>query len=261
MNIDDLFDAYLVDLDGVVYVGEEAVAGVPSAIAALRRRGKPILFLTNDPRGARADFAAKLTRLGVPATADDVLTSTAATAAYIAERHDVAGRTVFAIGTYAFKSELANVGLRVLEGYAGRAADFVVLGCYEGFNYWEVLVAGQAARRGAYLYATNRDPVFPMPDGLWPATGVVVAAVEAAAGKTAVAVGKPEVPMFAVAKKMLPAAARLAIVGDRLDSDILGGKRAGIGTILVLSGGTSAAEAASADIQPDFVLPSLAGLV
>lgn len=259
--IADLYDALLLDLDGVVYVGEQALPGAPEAIAELRRRGKAVVFITNDSRGSRADYAAKLRRLGIAATAEAVLTSSAATAAYLRERHALVDRTAFAIGSPAFKAELADVGLRLVEGDAGRAAEFVVVAWHEEFCYRELLIASQAIRRGAHFYAANRDPVFPTPDGLWPAAGAVVAAVETAAGQRAIAVGKPETPMFAVALRMLPPGARVAIVGDSLNSDILGGRRAGIGTILVLSGTTQESDLAAATLRPDHILPDLAAVV
>ncbi len=261
MNVADLYDAFLVDLDGVVYVGQRAVPGAAAAIAELRRRGKPVLFVTNDSRSSRADYAAKLCRLEIPATAADVLSAGSATAAYMRRCHDLAGRTAFAIGPAAFKRELADVGLTLLEGEAGRTADFVAVAFHEGFDYRELLFACQAVRRGAPLYGSNRDPIFPMPDGPWPATGAVLAAVEVAGGRQATVVGKPEAPMIEVARGLLPAGARLAIVGDTLSSDILGGKRAGIATVLVLSGNTGEADLAASSIRPDHVLPSLAHIL
>ena len=114
---------------------------------------------------------------------------------------------------------------------------------------------------GAHFFGTNRDPIFPMPDGPWPATGAVLAAVEVASGKQATVIGKPELPIIEVTRALLPPEARTAIVGDSLFSDIQGGKRAGIGTVLVLSGNTTQADLEASPIQPDFVLPSLASLL
>ncbi len=261
MKVADRYDAFLLDLDGVVYVGQRAVPGAAATIAELRRRGQPILFVTNDSRSSREEYAAKLRGMGIAATAADVLSAGAATAAYMRRCHDLAGRTALAIGPSAFKRELVEVGLTLLEGEEGRAADFVAVAFHEGFNYQELRLACQALRRGAALYGSNRDPIFPMPDGPWPATGAVLAAVEVAGGRQAIVVGKPELPMFEVARSRLPAGVRLAIIGDTLSSDVAGGKRAGIDTILVLSGNTTAADLAASPIQPDHVLPSLADLL
>jgi len=128
MRLADRFNAFLLDLDGVVYVGEEALPGAPEAIARLRTEGKRILFLTNDPRHARRDYAAKLERLGIPASEDDVLTAGSATAVYLSRHEDVEGKTVYVIGSDALKDEMRGVGLRVLDGDEGREADVVVVG-------------------------------------------------------------------------------------------------------------------------------------
>jgi glycerol 3-phosphatase-2 len=116
-------------------------------------------------------------------------------------------------------------------------------------------------RRGARLYAAGRDATFPMPDGPWPGTGSIVAAVEVAGGKTAIAAGKPEPIIFAVARSLLAGCRRVAIVGDNLAADIAGGNRAGLTTILVLTGTSGRDDVASAELTPDIVLPDLAALI
>ncbi|MHB1414847.1 MAG: HAD-IIA family hydrolase [Chloroflexota bacterium] len=257
----DLFDAFLLDLDGAVYVGERATPGAPEAIAEMRHRGKTVIFISNDSRAPRAEYAAKLSHLGIPTTAEDVLTSSAATALYIQEHHDLAGKTAFGVGSPAFKDELRQVGLALVEGEEARAADFVVTALSEDFDYDQMRTAALAVRRGAHFYTVNRDPTFPMPDGLWPAAGAVTAAVETAGGRPAVAVGKPETAMFEIALRRLPTGTRAAIVGDTLGSDILGGQRAGIKTILVLTGNTKEEDLATATVKPDYVLPALSDIV
>ena len=259
--IADHFDGFVLDLDGVVYVGDRAVPGAVEAIQALRARGKRILFLTNDPRGSREEYAAKLRRLGVPAERDDVLTAGAATAMYLRQHEAVEGRAAFVIGTGALKAEIAAAGLRLVGKEEGREADVVVVGLHEGFDYHELRVAVQAVARGAGFYATNRDASFPMPDGPWPATGAVVTAVETASGRRAVAVGKPERFIFDLARDLLKPCRRLVVVGDRLDSDVAGGRAAGLATVLVLSGSTRAGDLDGAPFRPDFVVPSLAAVV
>jgi HAD superfamily hydrolase (TIGR01450 family) len=255
MRLADLFDAFFLDLDGVVYVGEEATPGAPETIGKLRAEGKRVLFLTNDPRGPRSDYAARLERIGIPATEDDVLTSGAATAVYLSRHADVEGKTAYVIGTDALKDEMRAVGLRVLDGDVGREADVVVVGGHGGFDYWELKTAAQAVHRGARLYACNRDASFPMPDGPWPAVGAILAAVETASGTTAIAVGKPEPAMFEAARVIVGPVDRIAMVGDNPASDIEGGRRAGLSTILVDPSGVSRAEP-----RPDFVVGDLRGL-
>jgi len=257
----DRFDGFLIDLDGVVYVGDGLVPGSDHAIAALQERGKHVLFLTNDPRSSRDEYAAKLRRLGLDVDASRILTSGAATAAFIARHEETRGRSAFVIGTPALKAEVRGAGLVVIEGEEGAQADFVVVGGHDGFTYDELRIATHALRRGAAFYATGRDATFPMPDGPWPAAGAILAAVETAAGRPARVIGKPEPEMFLVAREMLGEARRTVVVGDRLDSDIAGGHRAGLATVLVLTGSTTEAEAASASPAPDFVIPDLQSLV
>jgi glycerol-1-phosphatase len=255
VRLADRFDAFFLDLDGVVYVGDEALPGAAETIAKLRADAKRVLFLTNDPRHARRDYAAKLERLGIPATEDDVLTSGWATAVYLSRHEEVEGRAAYVIGTGALKDQMRAVGLRVLEGEPGRDADFVIVGGYGGFDYTELRIATLAVHRGARLYACNRDATFPMPEGPWPAVGAILAAVETATGTRAIAVGKPELAMFEAAREVIGPVGRIAMVGDNPASDIEGGRRAGLATILVDPSGRL-----RADSSPDFLVTDLAGL-
>jgi phosphoglycolate/pyridoxal phosphate phosphatase family enzyme len=261
MAIADDFDGFLIDLDGVVYVGHTLVPGAAGAIERLRSTGKAVLFLTNDPRSSRDEYAGKLRSLGVEAESSQVLTSGAATAQWIAAHDGAAGRSAYVIGSPALKREVESAGLRLVEGEAGREADMVVVGGHDQFAYEELRIASQAVRGGAAFYATGRDATFPMPDGPWPATGAILAAVETAAGRPAHVVGKPEPEMFAVARDLLGDRGPLAVVGDRLDSDIAGGRRAGLATVLVLTGSTTEGEARAASPPPDFLIADLTGLL
>jgi HAD superfamily hydrolase (TIGR01450 family) len=251
------FDGLIVDLDGVVWIGATAFAGSVAALGELRERGVRLLFLTNDPRGSRSEYAAQLRDLGIEVDESEIVTSASALASLLGED---AGRSAYVIGSAALKAELAGAGLQLLEGEAGRDADVVAVGGHAGFDYGELRIAGQAVRRGARLYATGRDAVFPMPDGPWPGTGAVLAAVEVAAGKEATVVGKPEPFIFDHARSLLGDCKRVAIVGDNLDSDIAGGKAAGLTTILVLTGTATRADLATARVRTDVVLPDLAAL-
>jgi len=256
----DAFDGFLIDLDGVIYVGDRLVPGADTAVRTLRARDKGLVFLTNDPRSSREHYAAKLRRLGIDAEASDVLTSGAATAEYIRRYERTDNRSAFVVGSEAFKSEVRSVGLTVIEGEEGRFADLVVVGGHDGFGFAELRVASQAVMRGAAFYGAGRDGSFPMPDGPWPATGAILAAVETASGRRAHVIGKPEPEMFGVAQELLPGRERFVVVGDRLDSDIAGGRRAGLATVLVLSGSTTELEAAEAVPAPDFVIGSVGDL-
>jgi HAD superfamily hydrolase (TIGR01450 family) len=247
----------LIDLDGVVYIGDSAVPGAPTAIRVLRERGKKILFLTNDPQSARIEYSRKLNRLAIDAVEDDVLTAAYATALYV-QRHEKVGRgRTFVIGSRALKAELERVGLEMVDVEATEA-EFVIVGGHDNFSYADLRTAAKLVRGGSRFVATGRDATFPMPGGPWPATGALLAAVETAAGTSAQIVGKPEPHMFDIARELLQGVDRLAVVGDRLDSDIEGGHRAGLATILIAD---SPPHAGQGGIMPDLTIPSLAALV
>lgn len=196
------FDGLIVDLDGVVWLGPEPIPGSAAALTALRERGVRLLFLTNDPRGSRAEYAERLARLGVDANERQIVTSGSALASFVREREG-AGARVFVIGSPSLMAELARAELDVVGGDAGREAAVVAVGGHERFDYGELRIATHALRRGARLYAAGRDATFPMPDGPWPGTGSIVAAVEVAGGTSAIAVGKPEPVIFGLARELL----------------------------------------------------------
>jgi HAD superfamily hydrolase (TIGR01450 family) len=254
----EAFDGFLLDLDGVVYVGEQALPGAAEAISVLRAAGKELLFLTNDPRRSRSEYAGRLNRLGIQAAAGDVLTAGAATAAYLRDHERLQGASAFVIGTSALKEELRQAGLRIMETDQAHGVDVVVVGGHEAFDYEELRLAAQAVLAGARLFATGRDATFPMPDGPWPAAGAIVAAVEVASGRRAIAIGKPEPHMFAAARSRLHSS-KLAVIGDSVASDIVGGRRAGCATILIGPG--KPADYPPGAGRPDVVLPSLLDVV
>ncbi|MGI5835123.1 MAG: HAD-IIA family hydrolase [Chloroflexota bacterium] len=260
MSIADLFDYFLFDLDGCLYLRDQVIPAAPPTLAELRRLGKKILFVTNDPRSSRDYYAEKLCRLGIEARTDEILSCGWATARYLQEHHDLAGKTVFVVGSEGLKDEMRSVGLRVVEDREAIKADFVVVGGHDKFDYREMMLANFALRNGAKFYTTNRDATFPTPEGPVPATGACLAAIEVASGLAAISIGKPEPGMYEVARSVL-GPGRMAMVGDRLDSDVEGGKRAGIGTVLVLTGVTTREEAAQSGWVPDYILDDVGGLL
>jgi HAD superfamily hydrolase (TIGR01450 family) len=254
------YDHVLLDLDGCVWVGDEALPGALEAVAALRDAGKSVLFLTNDVRHPPEGFVRKLWRLGFQAALDEVLSVGAALQFALTER---GGRgAAYVVGSQALIDHVADAGLRVVNNtrFATRA-DLVVVGGHDGFDFEELKLAAQAVIRGADLIAATRDANFPMPDGPWPGTGAVLAAIETASGRKASrVVGKPEAPMYTAARDRLGPGRTLA-VGDRLDVDVAGARRAGLDSALVLTGATSRAEADGADPRPTYVADSLEALV
>ena len=172
------------------------------------------------------------------------------------------GMTAFVIGTEAMVNHVADAGLKVMNNTdLATRVDLVVVSGTEQVGYAEIRTAALALRRGADFIATSRDPTYPMPDGLWPGTGALLAAIEAASGREAAIVGKPEPQLFLTALERL-GAGRTLVVGDRIDSDIEAAKRAGLDAALVLTGEATADEAAAArDPKPVAVADSLLALV
>jgi HAD superfamily hydrolase (TIGR01450 family) len=253
----DEFDGFLVDLDGVVWVGRELVRGSAEALQALIEAGKEIVFVTNNSVRHPQAYAGRLREAGVEIASDRVVTAGAATAHLAAEQVG----TAFVIGAPGFKETVAATGLSLLDGETAKSADAVIVSGHREFDYAELLTATFALRAGASLFGTSRDPTLPMPGGAWPGTGAILAAVETASGKTAEIGGKPERHLFDQARGLIGGAERVAMVGDRIASDIEGGRRAGLATILVLSGAASREEAAAADPPPDLILDDLAALL
>jgi len=260
MALSDEFDGFLVDLDGVVWIGREPVPGAAEALRELLEADKEIVFVTNNPGRPAAVYTERLREAGVPVPEGRVVTAGTATARLAADRLG-AGASAFVIGAPAFKDSAAAAGLRLLDGEAGREADAVLVSGHRGFDYGELLTATFALGGGASLFATSRDPTLPMPDGFWPGTGAILAAVETASGARAEIGGKPERHLFAQARALIEPAKRVAMVGDRVSSDIAGGHAAGLETILVLSGATATEGAVGAEPAPDHVLADLSELV
>jgi arabinose operon protein AraL len=249
---------WLFDLDGTVYLGDALVAGAAETIAALRADGRRVAFLSNKPLQTRADYAAKLTRLGVPAAAEDVINSSLVLARHLAGLDP--GAPLFVIGEPPLAAELAAHGFEVR---ADACVRWVVIAFDRSFDYAKLNTALQAVRRGARLIATNPDRTCPIEGGEIPDCAGMMAAVEAVTGATVgVIVGKPSPIILDVALARLGVPARDAvIVGDRIETDIVMGKRLGLATVLVLSGVTRADDARVAEIAPDLVLPSMRDLI
>ena len=254
------YDQLIVDLDGCIWVGDEAVDGSVEAIELLRAAGKRVAFVTNNSRRTGEDYVRKLWGLGVQASVGDVVTVGGAMQHLLAEtRH---GMTAFVIGTQAMVDHVADAGLKVMNNTdLATRSEVVIVSGTEDVTYTDIRTASLALRRGADFLATSRDPTYPMPDGLWPGTGALLAAVETASGREAAIVGKPEPQLFLTALERL-GAGRTLVVGDRLASDIEAAKRAQLDAALVLTGDTTADEAAAArDPRPIAVADSLLALV
>jgi phosphoglycolate/pyridoxal phosphate phosphatase family enzyme len=250
---------WLFDLDGTVYLGEALIPGAAQTLAALRADGRRVAFLSNKPLYTRRDYAEKLTRLGVPTREDEVVNSSIVLARHLQTLDP--GAPVFVIGEPPLIGELRAHGFEVRNDADVR---WVVIAFDRTFDYAKLNTALQAVRRrDARLIATNPDRTCPTDEGEIPDCAGMMAAVEAVTGKQVeVVVGKPSPIILEVALRTLGVgAADCVIVGDRIETDILMGKRLGLTTVLVLSGITRADDPRIAELRPDLVLPSIAGLV
>jgi arabinose operon protein AraL len=253
------YRGWLFDLDGTVYRGDRLVPGAAEVVRALRAEGRPVRFLSNKPLETRAAYATKLTRLGVPAGPDDVITSSLVLARYL--RALDPGAPVFVIGEPPMIAEMRAHGFEVRDDPAVR---WVVIALDRTFTYAKLDTALQAVkRRGARLIATNPDRTCPVDGGEIPDCAGMIAAVEAVTERQVEAVvGKPSPVILEVALGALGCTAgETVIVGDRLETDIAMGKRLGLATILVLTGVTAPGDPRIAGAAPDHVLPSLADVL
>jgi glycerol-1-phosphatase len=253
------YDQFILDLDGCVWIGEEPTPGAVEALDALRQAGKGIAYATNDPRSATEDYVARLWKIGAKASLRDVVTVGGAVQHLLADTRS--GRTAFVIGTPALRTHVENAGLKVLNGtdLASRA-EVVVVGGTEQLTYHDLRYAALAVRRGADFLATARDPTYPQPDGLWPGTGAILAAVEVASERRAQTVGKPEPQLMLTALDRL-GEGRTLVVGDRVDTDLAAAAAAGLDSALVLSGGARREDAEGLDPAPVAVSETLAALL
>lgn len=254
------YDHVLLDLDGCVWVGDHAVPGSPEALNELRAAGKGIAFVTNDARRSPEDYVRKLWSLGLRASLEEVVTVGAAIQFALAGR--LPGSTAYVIGSPAIFRHVGESGHRIVNGTdQATSADVVVVAAHDEFHYAELKEALQAVIAGAEILAAGRDRTFPGPDGLWPGTGAVLAALEYGSDRTARIVGKPDPLIFTTALDRL-GPGRALMVGDRVESDLVGAAAAGIDAAIVLTGVSSRDEAeAATDPAPVAIADDLRELV
>ncbi len=256
---------YVFDLDGVLYLGDTAIPHAADAVRRLQSAGRQVYFLTNNSGKTRADYQKKLADVnGLDVPESTIFTSAYATALYLKQR-GAAGRSAFVIGEPGLAAELAASGGLVPvtqpDSVDFHDIDYVVVGIDRQFTYDKLRFAHAAITRGhAQFIATNRDATFPMETGEIPGGGSLVAALATATGREPVTIGKPETHAYeAILDAAKVTAADSVMVGDRLDTDIAVGRRAGAATVLVLTGVTSAEKAQTAppEWRPDRIIGDL----
>jgi phosphoglycolate/pyridoxal phosphate phosphatase family enzyme len=249
---------FIFDLDGTLYLGDELIPEADAAVEGLRAIGRKVAFVSNKPIGTREEYAEKLNKLGIPCRVDDVINSALVVATWLQKQRP--GARCFPVAEQPVIRELLDHGLRISED--PDEIDVVVIAFDRTFDYRKLNIAYRAAIRGADLVATNPDRTCPMPGDNLPDAACMIAAIEACTErKVDPIVGKPSGIMLKEALDLLGLQAdECAMVGDRLETDILMAHRAGLSGVLVLSGVTSLEDLESLPLSPDYVLASVAQL-
>lgn len=247
--------SWLTDMDGVLVHEETALPGAPEFIATLRRKQIPFQILTNNSIYTPRDLAARLRNSGFEVDEGDIWTSALATASFLAQQ--VPGGSAYVIGEAGLTTALYQYGYILTSS----TPDYVVLGETRTYSFSAITTAIRLINNGARFIATNPDVTGPSPDGPLPATGAVAAMITAATGRKPYFVGKPNPVMIRAALNRINAhSEHTAMIGDRMDTDVLAGMEAGLRTYLVLTGSTKAEEVESFSYRPTAVADGVADL-
>ena len=260
MALADSYDAFLCDLDGVIWLGHEFLPGAVETIVELNSQGKKVCFVTNNPRLAPARQADLLRKGGIEIGDDQVVTAASTLIKLAIERHGE-GAPVLGIGTPAFLEGLDEAGFQMLPREDSASAKAVLVSGHRGFDYEELRVTSMLVRAGADLIATSADPTMPMPDGLWPGSGAILAAIETASGGKATTTGKPAPALFEAGLDVLGRPPRVAMIGDRVDTDIAGAQACGIEGIIVTSSPNYENDLKASATVPDHTIRDLTDLL
>jgi NagD protein len=248
-----MIQGILSDMDGVIYRGKKVIDGAQSFVNRLKERGVPFLFLTNNSEQTPLDLVRKLEGMGISGlTEDNFITSAMATAIFLASQKP--GGSAYVIGGAGLANELYKAGFSVTESNP----DYVVVGKTAHFNFDMMRKALKLIDGGAKFIGTNPDVLDPIESGWEPACGSILASIETASGKKPYIVGKPNSLMMMIARKKLGThSSETAMIGDRMDTDIVGGMEAGMKTCLVLSGVTERSMIESFPYKPDYVFDNV----
>ena len=249
-------NGFLIDMDGVIYKGGDLIKGADIFIKTLLKHNIPFIFLTNNSQRTRRDIAMKLARMGFPITDKHIFTCAVATARFLA--HQKPDGTAYVIGEGGLLTALHQNGYAIVDS----DPDYVVVGEGRTFTCEMIDKAVQMIFNGAKLIATNPDPNCPTSTGIRPGCGAIVAMLEKATGKKAFSVGKPSPVMMRAARKEISLdASHTIMIGDTMETDILGGLQMGYTTVLVLSGSTERMHLSDYAYQPDIIIDSVAKLL
>ncbi len=252
--------ALLLDMDGVIWRGATPLGDLASIFNGFSARGLKVGFATNNATISTAAVQAKLAGFGIITDQKSIVTSAEASGLFLQKRFP-SGGAIYVIGEDGLRSSLAEMGF-IHQEDGSHAYLAVVIGLDRQFNYDKLMKANRIIRQGALFIATNPDKTFPAPDGLVPGAGSLVAALETASETSPIIIGKPFPTLFEILLDRLGVTTQeTLVVGDRFDTDIVGGQRAGCRTALVLTGVTTRAEALKVSPAPDLITESLTTLL
>ena len=250
-----LYQGYIFDLDGTVYLGDALLPTAGETITALRARGCRTVFISNNPTHTRQEYAARLTRLGLPTPVADILNSSQVMVDFLRRRMPAA--RLFVVGERPLCEDLLSAGFQLEED--PHQVDAVIASFDRTFVYHKLQIAFDAIRQGAHFFATNPDRYCPVPGGGEPDCAAIIAAIEACTGvQVEAVVGKPSRYMIEAALHLMRLPAEHCLMtGDRLETDVRMGLDAGMSAALVLTGATPESALAAASIQPTYILRQL----
>lgn len=256
------YRGFVIDLDGVVYLLDDPIPGSIQTLKALQSESRPFVFLTNNSSSTAAQYVRKLQRLGIEIAGEQVVTSSEAVRCHLENSHQTRGSTALVIGETGLLEEMARTGLDLVGLSESLEADYVIVGWDREFNFDKLRAAVIAIRRGAEFIASNLDATYPTPQGLWPGAGSIIAAVATGAGREPFVAGKPNPLIVNLALERLGLGpGEVLLIGDRLDTDIEAGLRAGVDTLLVLTGISTVDDIERTRIEPTHVMDSLSALL
>lgn len=253
------YKAFLLDLDGTIYRGEEVIPEAPAFIHQLKEKGIPFLYLTNNSSASPERLAERLTRMGILAEPEEFFTSAMATAQMIKDlekEKDPSRVSIYTIGEEGLHQAFVNEGFNIV---ASAPADYVVVGIDRSFTYEKMKQGVQAIYQGARFISTNRDRAIPTEAGLAPGNGALTASLSFATGQAPIYVGKPEATMIRLALASLGCIEEEALlIGDNLETDIAAGASSNVDTLLVYTGFSQERDLAESNIQPTYKAHHLA---
>ena len=258
MNLEELRarKGFICDMDGVSYLGNQLLPGVREFVNWLNENGKQFLFLTNSSERSPKELRQKLQRMGLDIDEEHFYTSALATAAFL--KKQAPGCTAFVIGAPGLLNALYDVGVTMNDV----DPDYVIVGETASYNYEVITKAVRLVLNGARLIATNSDLTGPTEFGIAPACRSLVAPIELATGKKAYFMGKPNPLMMRTGLHLLGVhSEEAAMVGDRMDTDVIAGMESGLATVLVLSGCTSRADINDYPYRPTYILNGVGEIV